>query len=749
LLNDIHKRVEAKDYLLRDVSGFIPFDNINDSTDTFIGKIRGISIQLRHSLDFEQIEKVYRASFRAHEVQKRKSGDPYIIHPVMVAVILAKLKQDTMTICAALLHDVVEDTSFDLYQVENLFGQELADVVDGVTKVTITEEATAAHPAHKERQIAETYRKMILATSRNPRTIMVKLADRLHNLSTLDSLSPEKQKRIADETLDIYAPLAAEMGVYTLKSKLEDISMEYAYPNEYKQICERIDLEHDTNAQIIEFFLNKINETLQANGIDGYEATGRVKSVHSIFKKHIDREVPYDEIYDVLGCRIVCKNELDCYKVLGLLHGIWCPIGDKIKDYIALPKDNGYKSLHTTLVDDRTGHQVEIQIRTWKMNLEAEYGLAAHNDYKGDSKKIRLLDEFPVWEKEFTDSEEFLNVLKSGIGGEEITIYIQKDGKSIKLPGGATVLDLAYYWNKQSGNKCSGAIINGKIMPISRRLYNNETVKIMTSTDSKPSVEWLSIAKTPIAKTAIKKYLQQMEIDDKTDRAFNLLIGAHEHLSKPMSFDKYREEILKFFGFSDEKTLFDKIYSGEITTDNILDFTKTLTQEDDMKKFANLIDGGKDRYNVLIDSSKKSNTIRFGVCCNPLPGDKIIGFNTGADRGISIHRDNCEIAFVFADDKERVVHCGWAQSGDFGMFPQELTILGLDKSNVFMDIAKVLEAKDIKLENWDFRKGNGVSKILIFVKIKNIAELNLLIKSLKKINGVSSVHRNLPVKRFY
>jgi len=734
------------DFLMRDISGFIPYDNINDSISTFMSKIEGLAIDLRHPLDLKQIAKAYRFAFIAHKVQKRKSGEPYIIHPIAVAVMLTKLRQDTMTICAALLHDVVEDTIYNRDNIEEVLGKEVADIVDGVTKVTTMEEKSEAQ---KENSVAETYRKTLLATSRNPRTIMVKLVDRLHNLSTLGALSPEKRKKIAEETLTIYAPLAAEMGVYTLKSKLEDISMEYAYPKEYEQIREKLNLQDEVNKSVIKNFLDKIHETLNANYVHGYKATGRVKSVHSIFRKHIDREVPYDEIYDVLGCRIVCKDDIDCYRVLGLLHSVWRPIGDKIKDYIAIPKDNGYKSLHTTLVDDETGHQVEIQIRTWLMDLESEYGFAAHSGYKSTDKKLKWLDEFPIWEKEFTDSSEFLSVLKSGMGENEITVYSQKGGKVVKLPEGSTVLDFAYYIDKQKGNKCSGAVINGKIMPISRRLYNNETVNILTSTDSKPSIEWLSIVKTPMAKISIKKYLQRIEVDDKTDRAFNLLIGAYDHLNKPMSFEKYREEILKYFGFYEEKVLYEKIYSGEITVDNILDFTKSITAQESLEKFAHWIKGGKGINKTVIESFKNTNTIRPGVCCNPLPGDKIIGFNTNGDRGISIHRENCEAAFIFADDNSRAIYCTWAQSGDFGIFSQELKILGLDQGNVCMDVAKVIEAKNIKLESCDYRKGTGVAKLLILVKIKSLTELNELIKDIKKIKGVSSVQRNLPPKRIY
>ena len=576
----MRKSADNNDFLLRDVSGFIPYDNTNDSIDTFMSKMEGLSIAMNHYLDLDKIKRAYRFAFLAHKTQKRKSGEPYIIHPISVAIILVKLRQDTATICAALLHDVVEDTGYTCENIAKHFGIEIAGIVDGVTKVTGME---SDNDEKKELLVAETYRKTILATSRNPRTIMIKLADRLHNLSTLGALKPEKQKKIAEETLSIYAPLAAEMGVYSLKAILEDISMEYAYPKEYEQICEKLNLENEVSERVIANFLDKIHYTLNTNGIHGYKATGRVKSVYSIYRKHIDREVPYEEVYDVLGCRIVCKDEIDCYKVLGFLHSVWRPIGDKIKDYVAIPKDNGYKSIHTTLVDEDTGHHVEIQIRTWRMNLEAEYGFAAHSDYKGSDRKIKLLEEFPLWEKEFTDSLELLDMLKSGIGENEITVYTQKGGKIIKLPEGSTVLDFAYSLDKRKGNKCSGAVINGKIMPISRRLYNNETVNILTSTDSKPSIEWLSIVKTPMAKMAIKKHLQQIEIDDKTDRAFSLLIGAYDHLSKPMSFEDYREEILKYFGFCEEKILYEKIYSGEITTDNILDFTKSITEKESLE----------------------------------------------------------------------------------------------------------------------------------------------------------------------
>ena len=737
-----------RDDLLNDCSHLIPFDNIDDSADTFMSKITGVAIHLGHYLDLPQIENVYRFAFEAHEEQKRKSGEPYIIHPISVAIILTKLKQDTPTICAALLHDVVEDTKYGLDDIEAQFGIEIADIVDGVTKVTGTENENEDNKDNKEQYVAETYRKTILATSKNPRTILVKLADRLHNLLTLESLLPEKQKKIAEETLNIYAPIAAEIGIFALKNKLEDISMKYAYPQEYELICKKINMESEINKQVINNFKSRIDSVLQINSVGKYEVTGRVKSIYSIFKKHIDREVPYDEIYDVLGCRIVCVEELECYKILGLLHNVWRPIGDKIKDYIAIPKDNGYKSLHTTLIDEDTGHQVEVQIRTWRMNLEAEYGFAAHSDYKNSEKRIKLLDEFPVWEKEFTDSSEFLSMLKSGILVNEITVYAKKNKKIFKLPDGACVLDLAYYMGSQKGNKCSGAIINGKIVPVSRKLYNNETVDLLTSTDAKPSIEWLSIVKTPTAKIAIKKSLQQMEIDDKTDRAFSLLINSYNYLNKPMNFEQYKGEILKYFGLQEEKALFDKIYSGEITTDKILEFTRNMTKDAGLKKFAHWIEG-KRHNRMVINSFKNSNNIRPGLCCNPLPGDKIIAFRMNGDRGISIHRENCQNAFIFAADEDKVIHCSWAQSGDFGIFSQELTILGLDKKKILPEILKILENRDIKLESLDFRKGYGVIKLIILLKLKTVQELNETIKEFRRISGISSVHRNLPVKKIY
>lgn len=725
-----------RDFLLNDSSQFIPFDNAQDSCDTFISKLSGIEIILQQKfLDLPKIAKAYDFAYEAHGNQRRKSGEPYIMHPVSVAIILAKLKQDTSTICAALLHDVIEDTPYEYDNICEIFGRDVASIVDGVTKVTGAEKE-----ALKEQYEADTYRKMILATSQNPRTIIVKLADRLHNLSTLDALSLKRQKAIATETLEVYSPIAAELGIYALKSKLEDMSMKYAYPEEYRQICSKTDADNDKNEIIIHDLKTKIGDILREKSITDFEVFGRVKSVYSIYRKHKDREVPYDEIYDILGCRIVCRDELDCYKIMGLLHKKWQPIGDKIKDYIALPKDNGYQSLHTTIIYEE--QHIEIQIRTFLMDMEAEYGFAAHNDYK----KNKFLDEFSSWEKEITDPAEFLSLLKSGIFGNEITVFLKKGGKAVKIPGGATVLDLAYYLSPATGNKCSGAIIDGKIVPIDRKLFSNETVDLLTSTDAKPSINWLSIVKTPTAKTAIKKRLRQMESDDKANRAFNLLLSAFDYVNEPITFDEYKNEILKYFGLNEEKELYEKIYSGEITTDDILKFTRYRADGDNWGKITDWILGKKKQHKMFIDSLKNSNQIRPALCCNPLPGDKIVGFLTNNDRGISVHRESCENALIFADDTDKIISCDWSQNGNFGVFYEEISILGEDKDNFFSDIVGVFRKLNIKSESLNYRKGKGIVKMTVWVKVQTADELNSFMKEIKKIKEVKSVYRNLPPK---
>jgi GTP pyrophosphokinase len=356
------------------------------------------------------------------------------------------------------------------------------------------------------------------------------------------------------------------------------------------------------------------------------------------------------------------------------------------------------------------------------------------------------LDEFSIWAKEFADSEEFLNLLKSGIFGSEITVFIKKGGKIMKIPDGATVLDLAYYLGAEKGNKCSGAIIDGKIASIDRKLFNNETIDLLTSTDAKPSIEWLSIVKTPKAKSAVKKRLRQMENDEKANRAFNLLLSAYDYVNESISFEEYKIQILKYFVLKEESELFEKIYSGEITTDDILEFTKSRTNEADLGKFAHWIVGKKKQHKLLIDSLKNSNQIRPAVCCNPLVGDKIVGFRTNGDRGISIHRANCENALIFADDADKVIYCDWSEGGDFGIFYEEISILGVEKDNFFPDVIGAFRKMNIKSESMTYRKGKGIVKMLMWVKVKNTAELDLLVKELKKVKEVKHIYRNLPPK---
>jgi GTP pyrophosphokinase len=425
---------------------------------------------------------------------------------------------------------------------------------------------------------------------------------------------------------------------------------------------------------------------------------------------------------------------------------------DKIKDYIAVPKDNGYKSLHTTLVDDETGRHIEIQIRTWVMDIEADYGFSAHGIYKDNSKKIKWLDEFPVWEKEFADSSEFMSLLKSNIAKGGITVYIQKNGEIVKLPEGSIVLDLAYHLDINKGSKCCGAIINGKLESIYRKLFDNDTVDLLTSTDTKPNVEWLSRVKTPKAKAAIKERIRKLEIDDKTNVAFGLLLNAYDYVKNPISFDEYKKEMLNYFGLKDEKMLYYKISSGDMTTDNILTFTRMITKNMGSGSgiFANVIIGKNNRqHRMLVDSLKNSDMIRFAACCNPLPGEKIVGFRTNSDRGISIHRENCSNALYFADDVNRVVFCDWAGSINREMFSEEIMILGVDEERFLLNIMELFDIRKIKYENVDFGRESGFVKLLVSVKVKNINELSSLIKEIKKIKGISSVARNLVSSKIY
>ncbi|MDR0304574.1 MAG: RelA/SpoT family protein [Chitinispirillales bacterium] len=731
------------DFLTRDSSRFIPFDTLDESSDAFMSKIEGININYK-TYDLKKIENAYRFAYNAHEKQRRKSGELYIMHPVSVSIILAKLNQDTVTICAALLHDVIEDTKYEYDDIKQIFGAEIANVVDGVTKVSGAEKEVL-----KEQYMAETYRKMILATSKNPRTIMVKLVDRLHNLSTLETLRPERQKAIATETLEIYAPIAAEIGAYVLKTKLEDISMMYVFPEDYDIICRHTDAKSEVNNRIMENFREKINSALSADFADECVVSCRLKGIYSIYRKHIDREVPYEEIFDIIGCRIVCKEESDCYKILGILHKVWKPMFDKIKDYIAVPKDNGYKSIHTTLVDSETGRHVEVQIRTWVMDIEADYGFSAHGIYKDNSKKIKWLNEFPLWEKEFADTSEFMSLLKSNIATSEITVYTKEGGNVVKLPDGAVVLDLAYYLSVEKGNKCCGAIVDGKLESIYRKLLNNETVSLLTSTDTKPNVEWLSRVRTPKAKAAIKERIRKLEMDDKTNTAFSLLLNAYDYVKDKISFDEYKKEILSYFGFYDEKALYEKICSGEMTIDNILTFTGNITKDPAFGggTFADMIVSNHKRYRVIVNSLKNSGTIRSAVCCNPIPGERIIGFRISGDRGISVHRENCANALFFADDTDRVVFCDWADGVNAGVFLEDIVIIGIDKERFLLNVMEFFDRRKIKCANVDFSRKSGSVKLLLSVEVRNVKELSDLLKEAKRIKGVSSVVRNLALNR--
>ncbi|MBP2025193.1 RelA/SpoT family protein [Peptoniphilus stercorisuis] len=697
------------------------------------------------NVDEEQITKAFKMAEEHHAGQKRNSGEDYIIHPYNVALILADMNMDTPTIIAGLLHDTIEDTDVTYEDVQKEFGTEIADLVDGVTKLKKLNYKT------KQEKQAENIRKMVLAMARDIRVIIVKLADRLHNMRTLEYMTDEKKKEKALETIQIYAPIADRLGMSKVKWELEDLSLRYLDPENYYKLVDMVNKRRNEREDLINSIIEKLNENLKKIGIEA-DIHGRPKNFYSIYKKMEFKGRTFEEIYDLSAVRVLVDDVKDCYGVLGVVHTLWKPIPGRFKDYIAMPKPNKYQSLHTTVIDNN-GETFEVQIRTYDMHRTAEYGIAAHWKYKSGANKTTSFDEnltwlrqLLEWQKDLKDPDDFMETLKIDFFADEVFVFTPR-GDVINLPEDSTPIDFAYRIHSDVGNSCTGAKVNGRIVPLNYKLKNGNIIDIITNPNSGPSLDWLNIVKSPQAKKKISQYFKVKDRDKNIERGEEVLEKEIKRLGyKPSDLmkDEWLEDIKEKMSLGSVEDLYAALGFGSITINQVLSkLIENYKKENKEKEFIlpeqipqRTRRQSQDGIAVKdVDNLK----IRFAKCCNPVPGDDIVGYIT-IGRGISVHRKDCA-NMKNLTDKDRIIDVYWDKE-EGASYNTEIEVKALDKSNVISDVANKINDLKLNLSSLSARTTRDGDLILdIVVEIQSKEELKSLISKIKKVDNVLDAYR--------
>lgn len=690
--------------------------------------------------DLNLVKKAYRYSIKAHQSQNRYSGQPYIYHLLEVAKILADLELDVITIAAGILHDVIEDTDTQLSTIKEEFGEEITMLVNGVTKLSRISFKT------QEEQQAENFRKMFLAMAEDVRVILIKLADRLNNMRTLQYIQPFRRLKIARETLDIYVPIANRLGISKIQWELEDLSLLYLEPIQYKAVVNRISKNRLEREKYVESIKETIKKELQKVKIEA-EIHGRPKNIYSIYTKMKEREKDFFQIYDLIAIRIICNSVKDCYAILGLLHSIWKPMPGRFKDYIAMPKSNMYQSLHTTVVTSQ-GEPLEIQIRTWEMHKTAEYGIAAHWKYKEkiDLKKDKKLEErlswlrqILEWQKDLKDPKEFMESLKIGLFQDEVFTFTPKGDVKI-LPSGSTPIDFAYIIHTDVGHSCVGAKVNKKIVPLDYKLKSGDIVEILTSKlNRNPSRDWLKLVKTSGAKNKIRLWFKKEMREENIQKGRDILEKEIEkyRIETSSELTKKLKNASIELGFLELEAMFENIGYGKLTPFQVL--SKIIPQEKipqvlPMVKVKKQIDQGI-RVQGINDVM-----IKFARCCNPVPGDEIIGYITRG-RGVSIHKIDCSNIDFISAEKDRLVKVEWIKTEEL-FYPVKIKIIADDRSNLVADIMLVFSNLKISVSAIHaVTNKNNIANIDIALSINNLDQLKEIIKKIKKVKSVLTVKR--------
>lgn len=724
------------------------------------------SIRKYHpSDDISLVEKAYKVAYEAHEGQKRKSGEPYIIHPLCVAIILADLELDKETIVAGLLHDVVEDTVMTSEEVRKEFGAEVELLVDGVTKLT-----QLSYCSDKIEVQAENLRKMFLAMAKDIRVILVKLADRLHNMRTAKYWSPEKQKEKARETMDIYAPIAHRLGISKIKVELDDLSLKYLEPEVYYDLVEKIALKKEARQAVVEGIVKEVRKHIDAAGIRA-QIDGRAKHFFSIYKKMVNQKKSLDQIYDLFAVRIIVDTVKDCYAALGVIHEMYKPIPGRFKDYIAMPKQNMYQSLHTTLIGPN-GQPFEIQIRTFEMHRTAEYGIAAHWKYKesadgkkGGSKseeeKLSWLRQVLDWQ--MSDNREFMSLLKSDFDLFSESVYCFTPAGDVKnLPAGSTPIDFAYSIHSAVGNRMIGARVNGKLVTIDYVIQNGDRIEIITSQNSRgPSRDWLKIVKSSQARNKITQWFKQELKEDNIVKGKEILANyckakgiVLQDILKP----EYIERVLTKYGFRDWNSALAALGHGGLKEGQVvnkllegyeLDHKKSVTDE----QIIEAAQAAKDVAPVRVTKSRAGITVqgiddvsvRFAKCCSPIPGDEIVGFVTRG-RGVTVHRTDCiNIINLPEEERVRLIDAEWqreAETGNKGLYLAEIIIYGHNRTGLLVDITKILTERKIDMISVNSRTSKqGMATITMSFEVPDKAVLNYLIEKIRQVESVIDIER--------
>ena len=700
--------------------------------------------------DMSLIERAYRFAENAHRDQKRLSGEPYFAHPCAVAVILADLMLDPATIAAGLLHDCVEDVDgVTAETIEKLFGAEVAVMVDGVTKLTRMDFFT------REDQQAESIRKMFLAMAKDIRVVLIKLADRLHNMRTLSTQKPARQVPIARETLDIYAPLAHRLGVYSVKWELEDLSLLYIDPEGYHALEEKVGVKREEREGWIADIMKTLREELGKEHIEICEIDGRPKHFYSIYRKMRSQNKTFEQITDLIAVRVIVNTKQDCYGVLGIVHSLWPQVPGRFKDYISVPKDNFYQSLHTTVVG-HDGRPFEVQIRTMEMHRNAEYGIAAHWRYK-EGKAADALDEklswlrrILDWQSETGDPGEFGNLLRVDLFAEEVFVFTPR-GDIISLPKGATPLDFAFRIHSAVGNRCVGAKVNHRIVPLTTQLETGDFVEILTSSNSRgPSLDWLNIVKTSEARAKIRTFLKNESKDENLARGRDMLEKETKRLgySLPQLLKpEYLEALFKRYTLSSLDDLYVTVGFGGLSTSQVVNrLVEELkkTQKPEPVRVPEPSEAPPQRSTHssqgIVVEGDPGMLVRFAHCCNPLPGDDIVGYVTRG-RGVSVHRADCVNMQDEALEPERMVSVAWANSSA-AAYDADIQVIGYDKAGLLADLSTLFAALEVPIVAVAARTmKNGTTQITLTLSIKDTTQLEKIIKQLRKRSDIIDVFR--------
>ncbi len=724
------------------------------------------------SSDLEIIKKAYELAKDAHRDQKRKSGEPYLIHPVCVAIILAQLEMDKETIVGGLLHDVVEDTRYTTEDLTEMFSAEIAALVDGVTKLT-----KLNYSADKVELQAENLRKMFLAMAKDIRVIIIKLADRLHNMRTLQFMNPDKQKEKSRETMDIYAPIAERLGISKVKVELDNLALRYLEPDAYGELSRRFDAIKNTKETFIKDIMREMEKQLEENGISA-TIDGRVKHLFSIYRKMVNQNKTLDQIYDLFAIRIIVDSDQECYTALGIIHEMYKPIPGRFKDYIAMPKPNHYQSLHTTLIGPG-GQPFEIQIRTYEMHRTAEYGIAAHWKYKesggsdsaaqSEAEKMAWLRRILEWQHNMDDNKEFLSAIKSDLDLFSDRIFCFTPNGDVKsLPAGSTPIDFAYAVHSAVGNKMVGARVNGNIVKMDYELQNGDRIDIITSQNSKgPSRDWLKIVRSTQARNKINQWFRNEFKEDNIIRGKELL---HTYCKTrgidlaPLLRSEYTEACIRKYGFRDWESVCAAVGHGGLKEGQVVN---KLKDEYDKKNKRIVSDA---QVHEVIESAREAKesaekipreklksksgiiveglddlAVRFSKCCSPVPGDEIVGFVTRG-RGVSIHRTDCVNMIHLPEwERNRLIEAEWSPEarGSDEVYPVEIVIYCYNRSGVLLDVSRVFTESGIDVKSMNVRTTRQEKATLVVgFEVKGVEQLNRLIGKLKNVESVISIERN-------